>query len=90
MQFLTDHHFHKVKLHFIPSNHYKVIAKINGVKGNFILDTGASTTFVSKDLKEKFKQALISTVKAISEDLKSDTKLDQKNISSKNYNFFPP
>ena len=55
MQFLTDHHFHKVKLHFIPSNHYKIIAKINGVKGNFILDTGASTTFVSKDLKDKFK-----------------------------------
>ena len=41
-----------------------------------------------ENLKEKFKQALISTVKAISEDLKSDTKLDQKNISSKNYNFF--
>ena len=58
MQFLTDHHFHKVKLHFISSNHYKVIAKINGVKGNFILDTGASTTFVSKDLKNKFKLSL--------------------------------
>ena len=41
-----------------------------------------------ENLKEKFKQALISTVKAISDDLKSDTKLDQKNISSKNYNFF--
>lgn len=58
MQFLTDHHFHKVKLHLISSNHYKVIAKINGVKGNFILDTGASTTFVSKDLKNKFKLSL--------------------------------
>ena len=54
MQFLTDECFHKVKLHFIPSNHYKVIAKINGVKGWFILDTGASTTFVAKRLTEKF------------------------------------
>ena len=55
MQFLSENHFHKVKLHFIKSNHYKVIAKINGVKGHFILDTGASTTFVDKNLKEKFK-----------------------------------
>ena len=55
MQFLSENHFHKLKLHFIKSNHYKVIAKINGVKGHFILDTGASTTFVDKNLKEKFK-----------------------------------
>jgi hypothetical protein len=58
MQFLSENHFHKVKLHFIKSNHYKVIAKINGVKGNFILDTGASTSFVAKNLKEKFKLTL--------------------------------
>lgn len=55
MQFLSKNQFHKVKLHFIKSNHYKVIAKINGVKGRFILDTGASTTFVDQNLKEKFK-----------------------------------
>ena len=58
MQFLSENHFHKVKLHFIKSNHYKVIAKINGVKGNFILDTSASTSFVAKNLKEKFKLTL--------------------------------
>ncbi len=39
-------------------------------------------------LKEKFKQALISTVKAISEDYKNDLNIEQKNNSSKNYNFF--
>jgi len=55
MQFLSKNQFHKVKLHFIKSNHYKLIAKINSVKGHFILDTGASTTFVDKNLKEKFK-----------------------------------
>ena len=55
MQFLSENHFHKLKLHFIKSNHYKVIAKINGVKGHFILDTGASTTFVDKTFKRKFK-----------------------------------
>ena len=39
------------------------------------------------NLKEKFKQALISTVKAISDDYKLEKGLN-KNLSSKNYNFF--
>ena len=39
------------------------------------------------NLKEKFKQALISTVKAISDDYKLEEKTN-KNSSSKNYNFF--
>mgnify|MGYP001402505600 CR=1 FL=1 len=38
-----------------------------------------------KDLKEKFKQALVSTVKVISEDFKFEIK---KNKSSDNFNFF--
>ena len=37
--------------------------------------------------KEKFKKALISTVKVISDDYKLDTEI-KKNLSSKNYNFF--
>ena len=41
-----------------------------------------------ENLKEKFKQALISTVKAISEDFQNNTDLENKNNSSKNYNFF--
>ncbi len=41
-----------------------------------------------ENLKEKFKQALISTVKAISEDFKENIHLNDKNNSSKNYNFF--
>ena len=39
------------------------------------------------NLKEKFKQALISTVKVISDDHKLEKDID-KNLSSKNYNFF--
>ena len=39
------------------------------------------------NLKEKFKQALISTVKAISDDYKLEKEVN-KNLSSKNYNFF--
>ena len=41
-----------------------------------------------ENIKEKFKQALISTVKAISEDFNNNSELDQKNKSSKDYNFF--
>jgi len=40
-----------------------------------------------ENLKEKFKQALISTVKVISDDYKND-KNNKSNLSSKNYNFF--
>ncbi len=39
------------------------------------------------NLKEKFKQALISTVKVISDDYKLENEIN-KNSSSKNYNFF--
>ncbi len=39
------------------------------------------------NLKEKFKQALISTIKVLSDDFKSEN-LKNKNLSSKNYNFF--
>ena len=39
------------------------------------------------NLKEKFKQALISTVKVISEDYKLEKEIN-KNLSSKNYSFF--
>ncbi len=39
------------------------------------------------NLKEKFKQALISTVKVISDDDKLEKDIG-KNLSSKNYNFF--
>ena len=39
------------------------------------------------NLKEKFKQALISTVKVISDDYKLEKEIS-RNLSSKNYNFF--
>ena len=39
------------------------------------------------NIKEKFKQALISTVKVISEEYQIDEEF-KKNLSSKNYNFF--
>jgi len=39
----------KIKLKRIATNHLELKAKINGVKGNFILDTGASNSCVGID-----------------------------------------
>ncbi|MGB0974964.1 MAG: retropepsin-like aspartic protease [Flavobacteriaceae bacterium] len=37
------------------TNHFKITAKINGVKGKFIVDTGASNTCIDINLVEQFK-----------------------------------
>ena len=45
----------KIKLARIATNHLELKAKINGVKGRFILDTGASNSCVGVDLITHFK-----------------------------------
>jgi hypothetical protein len=46
--------YFKVKLKRIATNHLELKAKINGVKGRFILDTGASNSCVGIDRIEYF------------------------------------
>ena len=38
----------------LTTNHYVLVATLNGVEGRFILDTGASTTCVSAELTAHF------------------------------------
>lgn len=45
----------KIKLKNIATNHLELKAKINDVKGRFIIDTGASNSCVGLDLIEFFK-----------------------------------
>ena len=45
----------KIKLKKIITNHLELDAEINGIKGKFILDTGASNSCVGLDLIEHFK-----------------------------------
>jgi hypothetical protein len=45
----------KVKLRKIVTNHLEFDAELNGVKGRFILDTGASNSCVGMDLIDYFK-----------------------------------
>ena len=44
----------RVPLVITATNHFEVVAKINGITGRFILDTGASNTCVGFDKIEHF------------------------------------
>lgn len=45
-KFLEDQGFYRIPLKRLATGHYLFSAKINSVLGNFILDTGASTSCV--------------------------------------------
>ena len=47
--------YDKIKLKKINTNHFELKVKLNGVKGRFILDTGASNSCIDINLAEKFK-----------------------------------
>lgn len=47
--------YYCIKLKKTVTNHYELKAKINGKKGRFILDTGASNSCVGFDQIERFK-----------------------------------
>ena len=53
-QLLRFKGYTRVRLQTLPTNHYVVVANLNGVEGRFILDTGASTTCVSAELTAHF------------------------------------
>jgi hypothetical protein len=51
---LTKNQYKKVKFKVSKTQHLLIKATINGVKGNFILDTGASNSCVGFEQVEKF------------------------------------
>ena len=53
-QLLRSKGYTRVRLQTLPTNHYVVVATLNGVIGRFILDTGASSTCVSTELAVHF------------------------------------
>ena len=79
--FLTERGYTKTKLHLTKTNHFEIIAKINGVKGTFILDTGASNSCVGFESVELFKlDAEESEIKAAGAGaIDMETKMSQKN-----------
>ena len=40
---------------FLETKHYLIEAKVNGIDGRFILDTGASNSCICTSLEDKFK-----------------------------------
>ncbi|SDS46486.1 retropepsin-like aspartic protease [Gramella sp. MAR_2010_147] len=51
---LEEKGYHRIKLKYTKTNHLELVAKINDIEGNFILDTGASSTCVGIDAVEHF------------------------------------
>lgn len=62
---LEEKGYHRIKIKFTKTNHIEIVAKINNIAGNFILDTGASSSCVGIEAIEHFKlSAEDSDVKA--------------------------
>ncbi|WP_111307730.1 retropepsin-like aspartic protease [Confluentibacter sediminis] len=80
-QFLIAKGYIKVKLHLTKTNHFEVKATINGRKGLFILDTGASSSCVGFEAIETFKLHVEdSEIKAAGAGaVNMDTKMSIKN-----------
>lgn len=53
--YLKSKGYTKIKLVLTATNHFEISAKINGIAGRFILDTGASNTCVGFDKMDYFK-----------------------------------
>ncbi len=51
---LTKKRYTKIPLTLTQTNHFEIMAKINGVSGRFILDTGASNTCIGMDKIDHF------------------------------------
>lgn len=47
--FLESKNFKRIALKKINSNHFEIKAKVNGILGTFILDTGASNSCIGMD-----------------------------------------
>jgi hypothetical protein len=80
-KFLKTSGYINTKLHFLKTKHYSFEAKINGINGKFILDTGASNSCICTSLEKKFniisKEASDKASSATSEI--SDTKISKNN-----------
>ena len=62
---LGERGYHILQLERTSTDHFALSGDLNGIRGRFILDTGASNTCVSMDRAEQFSmQSELSEVKA--------------------------
>ena len=80
-EFLIEKGYSKIKLHLTKTNHFEMKASINGKKGLFILDTGASSSCVGFEAIDTFKlKAEDSMIKAAGAGATNmETKMSKKN-----------
>ncbi|RZN82067.1 MAG: acid protease [Winogradskyella sp.] len=79
--FLISKGYSKIKLKLTKTNHFEIRATINGVKGRFILDTGASSSCVGFEAIEQFNLKVVdSEIKAVGAGASGmETKLSKSN-----------
>ena len=65
-KFLKESGYFAIKLQFLKTKHYSIDAKINGVNGTFILDTGASNSCVCASLENNFNVISKETIEKAS------------------------
>ena len=80
-KFLKSEGYSSVKLIFLETKHYLIEAKINGTKGRFILDTGASNSCICTSLENKFK---IISKKSKEKASSANSEMTHTNISKSN------
>ena len=82
--FLKNKGYCSVNLIFLKTKHYLIKAKINGINGEFILDSGASNSCVCITKEYKFKlETKISKITASSATSEiSETSISKKNLVS--------
>lgn len=63
--FMKGHNYLSIHLSKYPTGHLYAEGKVNGIKGRFILDTGAGATIVESTKKDKFNMKVeADTIKA--------------------------
>jgi len=80
-EFLLKKGYTKIKLHLTKTNHFEIKVLLNGIKGLFILDTGASNSCLGFEAVETFglkaKDSLIKAAGAGATDM--STQISKKN-----------
>jgi len=80
-KFLKHSGYFTVKLQYLKTKHYSLEAKINGIKGKFILDSGATNSCVCITKENKFK---LDTKKSKIDASSATSKISKTNVSKRN------
>ena len=80
-KFLKSEGYSSVKLIFLETKHYLIEAKVNGIDGRFILDTGASNSCICTSLEDKFK---VTSKESKEKASSANSEMTHTNISKSN------